>query len=385
MKYLEFTKEQAEQLLTALKGKEVAAILKGFKEVFLQELEDSPEKFGNFEIVISTEAIDRAGDSIKIAGWETDRYMKNPVVLWAHDYSMLPVGITTELSINEKKQLVARGYFAPQEANPFAQNVRKLYELGFVAASSVGFIPKEFEGNENAEGFDIFKAELLEWSFVPVPCNYEALDQRKEMIDELVEKGLLDLEDNKVRIKTLNIESAELMVKAFESIKKDEEEEQEKPSDEESKEEKTKASQESVNKVKAFIGSTLAQLTTDISNSIAAANDAIVTELDALTETPTEEGKSFKVDQHKLKFITDQLQTISKTLSGFDKEFSKLFVAEEKPDEKAEDEISSSDDEKFFSKTDKETNEFLHKVVKTISTVANASLAKYNKDFAKDN
>ena len=64
--------------------------------------------------------------------------------------------------------------FLSADINPFAQQVRKLYEFGIKAGqgvgctTSVGFIPKEFD--ENARN-TITKAELLEFSFVPVPAN----------------------------------------------------------------------------------------------------------------------------------------------------------------------------------------------------------------------
>lgn len=123
---------------------------------------------GNFEVVISTADFDRQGESIDVSGWDLEFYRLNPVVLWAHDYYSLPIGITDEVEVKDGK-LIARGRFAPGEANPFAQQVRKLYDLKIVRATSVGFITKEAEGNV------IKKAELLEFSFVPVPANPYAL------------------------------------------------------------------------------------------------------------------------------------------------------------------------------------------------------------------
>ena len=48
---------------------------------------------GNFEVVISTADIDRQGESINQAGWDLTNYLKNPIVLWAHDYYTFPIGI----------------------------------------------------------------------------------------------------------------------------------------------------------------------------------------------------------------------------------------------------------------------------------------------------
>jgi hypothetical protein len=68
----------------------------------------------------------------------------------------------------------ARGIFYPADINPLAQQVRRMYDFGVKngvgvgCTTSVGFIPKEFdEDNQRI----ITRAELLEFSFVPVPAN----------------------------------------------------------------------------------------------------------------------------------------------------------------------------------------------------------------------
>lgn len=145
---------------------------------------------GTFEVVISTADVDRAGEVIDQNGWDLDFYRKNPVVLWAHDYSSLPIGVTEEIEVKDG-QLVARGRFAPEEANPLAQHVRRLYDLKIVRAASVGFIPREFDPNNASI---ITKAELLEFSLVPVPANPNALSLMKaQTIDAEVmyQKGIL--------------------------------------------------------------------------------------------------------------------------------------------------------------------------------------------------
>lgn len=151
---------------------------------------------GTFEVVISTDNIDRQGESIKQDGWDLSFYKLNPVVLWGHDYYSLPIGICDEITVSGGK-LTAKGRFAPEEANPFAQQVRRLYDLKIVRATSVGFIVLE------AEGDLIIKAELLEFSFVPVPANPYALSlsQAKELhldFAMLETKGLkLEAKDEK--------------------------------------------------------------------------------------------------------------------------------------------------------------------------------------------
>ena len=58
---------------------------------------------------------------------------------------------------------------------------------------SVGFIAKKRDPNNPKI---ITEAELLELSFVPVPCNPNALSLNKEMLDAMIEKGLIkEVED----------------------------------------------------------------------------------------------------------------------------------------------------------------------------------------------
>ncbi len=123
---------------------------------------------GYYEIVASTASIDRQGDSIDQAGWDLTNFKQNPVLLWAHDYSEFPIGKVTEIAVIDGS-LKAKFEFAPEDANPKAAQIQKLYEGGYVNASSVGLIPKERNGHV------ITRAELLELSLVPVPANQDAL------------------------------------------------------------------------------------------------------------------------------------------------------------------------------------------------------------------
>ena len=134
---------------------------------------------GKYTFAISTGVEDRERDTISTAGWELDNYRKNPTVLWAHDYSALPVG-RSEMVIARAGQLVARMEFVPAEISPFAETVRQLVEGGWLKATSVGFRPLEWKFNETRGGFDFTRQELLEFSIVPIPANPEALIAARE-------------------------------------------------------------------------------------------------------------------------------------------------------------------------------------------------------------
>lgn len=126
------------------------------------------------DFTISTSAVDRERDTLDAAGWQLDAYRRSPVVLWAHDYSSLPVARAVEISTTPGA-LVARAEFVPREVYPFADTVYQMLKGGFLSATSVGFRPLTFVWNEERRGCDFATQELLEFSIVPVPANPEAL------------------------------------------------------------------------------------------------------------------------------------------------------------------------------------------------------------------
>lgn len=122
---------------------------------------------GVIEAIVASDSQDRHGEILDLKGLDTSKYMQNPVVLWAHDYSQPPIGRTLSLRKSEGK-LIAKIQFAINE-DSFAHKIYKLYKGGFMKAFSIGFIPKEMDENTYT------KAEMIEHSSVPVPANPEAL------------------------------------------------------------------------------------------------------------------------------------------------------------------------------------------------------------------
>lgn len=128
---------------------------------------------GELEAIIATDDLDRDGEILDMDGLDTRKFMKNPVVPFAHNYDQPPVAKCTEL-IKEGGKLKARLKFAIAEY-PFAGLIYNLYKGGFMNAFSIGFIPKEGEFDEEKNGFRFTKSEMLEFSAVPVPANGNAL------------------------------------------------------------------------------------------------------------------------------------------------------------------------------------------------------------------
>jgi HK97 family phage prohead protease len=139
---------------------------------------DEAPDTGWFKVLATTDDVDRDGEVIAVDGWEFDNYDKNPVVLWAHDFSLMPIAKVTKRTKTDNGYLM-EGPFAPSERG---QEARRNYDAGFLNTVSVGFIPKQRQGNV------ITKSELLELSFVPVPANANAVAQRA--IEEMTVKML---------------------------------------------------------------------------------------------------------------------------------------------------------------------------------------------------
>lgn len=133
--------------------------------------------------VISTSAVDREKEVLLPKGADFEQYLKNPVVLWAHDYRDTPIGKALWIK-SARKAITAKVRFAETEK---ADEIYHLFKGKFLNAFSVGFLPAEDGSHpptpdevkknpEWAEAKRIYdKWELLEFSAVPVPANPEAL------------------------------------------------------------------------------------------------------------------------------------------------------------------------------------------------------------------
>lgn len=140
------------------------------------KVERAAEGKSTFTFTISTEAIDRMGDVIALAGWRLEHYKSNPVVLWAHDASLIPVGRATAIwstgtALKSTVEL-ATGI------STYADRVRQMIEGGYLNATSVGFQPLKYAFSKDPArpyGIDFLEQELLEWSIVSVPANAECL------------------------------------------------------------------------------------------------------------------------------------------------------------------------------------------------------------------
>jgi hypothetical protein len=147
-------------------------------------------------LIGTDETRDREGDIITYTGWKFENFYKNPVFLWAHDYSSVPLARVERIYKRPKqKRYDFLMKFPTQGINPFADLILNLYYERIINASSVGFIPtkkeKIDEDNDQYWGNNRFlEKELLELSGCPVPCNPNAVQEMNQFLDQKVYSGV---------------------------------------------------------------------------------------------------------------------------------------------------------------------------------------------------
>ena len=121
--------------------------------------------------IASTDGIKRDGLALRHDRWMLENYRRNPVVLWAHDYSgrTLPIGRAVVDVDGAARALVTDISFDQDDA--FARQVEAKYRGGYLHAVSVGW-------NNTKRGPDTWH-ELLDISAVPVPGDPDALMARQ--------------------------------------------------------------------------------------------------------------------------------------------------------------------------------------------------------------
>jgi len=124
------------------------------------------------KVICSTAKPDRMGDIIVQNGIDLAAYRDNPVVLWGHSADV-PIARAIEIDVKDGK-LQATVQFPPEGDDEDSDWVYGKIKAGIVNATSVGFIPRDYEPLDPKEpwgGYKFKTSELLEFSFVSVPAN----------------------------------------------------------------------------------------------------------------------------------------------------------------------------------------------------------------------
>lgn len=162
------------------------------KGIFQTKAEELTERTVRFKI--SSEVVDRDGDTLIAKGCDFTNFAKNPVFLPFHTYGDFPLGIPKNWGV-EGNAVYCDVYFPtidelstdPDNASEKAKLVDftyHCYKTGMLNAVSVGFIPKDTEPNTKTGGFIVKEWELLEFSAVAVPANQDAIAQAVKSFGE---------------------------------------------------------------------------------------------------------------------------------------------------------------------------------------------------------
>jgi HK97 family phage prohead protease len=138
------------------------------------------------DFVLSSEDVDRMGDSIKMDGIDLTHFRKNPVALFSHDHSSI-VGVWENLRV-VGKQLLGTLKLAKPGTSDLIDTVTSLIDQRILKAVSVGFQPIEAEPRKSGEGYNFTRMALHEVSLCAVPANPFALAVAKSMNPEIAAK-----------------------------------------------------------------------------------------------------------------------------------------------------------------------------------------------------
>lgn len=183
------------------------------RSAFVRALTEEQVQNRQADFVISTEAEDTYRTIFEIAGWNLERYNRNPVVIYVHDTmsSDPDLVIGTSVVRIEGNELVATVTFEDAENNPLAEKVFKKVQAGILRMASIGADIHEarwgdFDKGEDPDVLRFTKMDLLEWSIVPVGSNPEALKRSAD--------GLEDIKRRFPKSETRNVEDEEVEDKA---------------------------------------------------------------------------------------------------------------------------------------------------------------------------
>ena len=128
--------------------------------------------------VASTQGVARDGLEIGVDAWNLENYSRNPVVLWAHDYTGQRPPIGRADVFVDGDRLMADVTF--DQSDDFARSIEAKYRGGFLHSVSVGWDTQAMEPSDTTGSRGrVTRADLLDISAVPVPGDPNALIARQ--------------------------------------------------------------------------------------------------------------------------------------------------------------------------------------------------------------
>jgi len=142
------------------------------------------------EWVMSDMSLDRDQERVDPAGADFKNFKKNPVVLWAHDYTRPAIGKISNPKVKDGR-VVGKVEFDDKDTDEFAWMIGQKVKKGIINAGSIGFKPNNVEFVEEPKDSTRLihrKWELMEFSICNVPANTNAVAVRAEEPDMDTEK-----------------------------------------------------------------------------------------------------------------------------------------------------------------------------------------------------
>jgi hypothetical protein len=134
-------------------------------EAQVSAVADSTNPNGEFDVILSTDALDRDGERLHTDEWKQP-LPEHITIDSDHDMSVVSTVGSGKPFINDMGQLQVRGTFA---STPHGQNVRTLVNEGHIKTVSVAFRVDKTRKDGGMQ------RELLNAGFVAVPANPEAV------------------------------------------------------------------------------------------------------------------------------------------------------------------------------------------------------------------
>ena len=163
----------------------------------------------------STKEVDRVGDIMDPECWQKGglaNYMKNPIILFNHDYNK-PIGRGTEVRVTDD------GLELTAKISKADGYISKLIQDGVLSTFSVGFKVRDADYVKETGGLYIKDAELYEVSVVSVPANQSATFEIVKCFSpnefELYKSGLAPLGEVETAVSERKINMNEEELKAL--------------------------------------------------------------------------------------------------------------------------------------------------------------------------
>lgn len=187
------------------------SLSKTYKEI--KDLKANDDWSNTFKVIASTSDVDRAWDSLDVDKWDDSNYKKNPVIQADHVYRVSHIVWKMTKLYKEDWKLMLEWIFT--DITEYWKVCKELYNAWFLKAVSVWFI------THRDTAWKVLSYELLEVSFVAIPCNQEAVSTEWKT---LIQKGinlwiLKEVEEKKETIEVNKEEFEDLKekVKSIES------------------------------------------------------------------------------------------------------------------------------------------------------------------------